>query len=1153
MNQLLTAFICLTLVTVNAFAQRGKDGSRTITGTEIVNEYTFLTADITAGDQNIQVNNSALNSNGRFASTLQAGDLIYIYQAQGATIDGSQNKSINWGTIVNYNNAGNNEYLEVASVAGNEISFTCGAQNSYDSAGNTVIVRVPRFADLFVPAGVTLTGSTWDGSIGGLLIVEVEGDVTVNGIVEMNEKGFRGTPSTNNPGTQAGARNEYATTMAQNAGLKGEGIAGYHTEYDLLNGRYGQGAAANAGGGGASVDAGGGGGANAGNVALYTGTGVPDISNNNYIAAWENEAVGFSTLQSSGGGRGGYCKSDRTADLFNDPLDDYGAWGSDGRRNDACGAGGRPLDYSTGKLFLGGGGGQGHGNDQDKSAGGSGGGLIFFTVYGIIDGNGSIAANGAFGEEGGMSTGFFGFNPDGAGGAGAGGTIVVDAQDISSLLSMNAKGGEGGAIVNATFNTALLTGPGGGGGGGYIRTSVPSTNIDVSGGSNGDMLSGLTLDRFEPNGATFGASGVSEVKSFTPIVLSAINDTICEGEDGLVSISVLNKPLGEQVNWYNAYESLSPVFVGDDYVISNLTSDTVIYAGICSGTYKIPVTIKVNNASPNGIVEDTVTVCTGNNVVLNGFGGNEYNWYASNDLVSSTQSAVSFSATVSQWVYASISINGDCPNIDSAFVQIASDFTIDLGQDVTICSGDSVVLDAGLGVNYSWAPNQNISSLNNQTATVSPFDTIKYYVTVDDGAGCAGTDSIIVNVLPAIQIQVPEFQELCKDQVAALTATSSGGSDSGVTYLWDEGVYVGPTQNLSWSQNGSMEVKVLDNTYGCSDSASFGIKVNSVEASFTYEDTCQLSTVLFTNTSIVTGDSSTLTWLANNSTPFDGEYLFPDTGLQRVSLIVTDELGCTDTAIKIISIAALPIATIVINPDTICAGDSLVYSNSRLSGEYIWEWDFTTSNSTTSNGTVGFEQSGVYPIEFVLTDVNGCSRSASDTVVVLANPIADFDLEEPVNIGDSIIGINLSLGGQQFEWRNGTAVISSDFNLGLVASEIGEFCYTLGVTEQVGCKDTIRNCITVGGLPLQLPTIFTPNNDGINDLYTIQNSNDKTVTIEVLNRWGLTVYKSDDYQNNWDGTDQDGNELAAGTYFIKVTDSNASSNSIVNGFLYLAR
>lgn len=82
-----------------------------------------------------------------------------------------------------------------------------------------------------------------------------------------------------------------------------------------------------------------------------------------------------------------------------------------------------------------------------------------------------------------------------------------------------------------------------------------------------------------------------------------------------------------------------------------------------------------------------------------------------------------------------------------------------------------------------------------------------------------------------------------------------------------------------------------------------------------------------------------------------------------------------------------------------------------------------------------------------------------------------------------------------------------------------------------------------------LPTGLSPNNDGFNDTYVIKGIDRcNKVTLTVYNRWGNVVWKKDQYDNSWDGTNEQGNELPQGTYFVLLTlhDSGASMSGFVD-------
>lgn len=308
--QLLYALLLSTAMFVlvqSGFAQAGKDGARSVTAANtVLNTYTRLSANANAGSTSLTVANSNMNG-GAFAGNLAAGDYVLIIQMQGATIDATNTAS--YGNITAYNSAGLYEFVCVAAVpTTTSITLTTPLLNSYAAAGHAQVVRVPRFTTLSVTGTGTITATTWNGNTGGVVAIETTGAMTLSstGAINVTGQGFRGGVLDNNSvAFGAAVTSTYRSTSSSDGAEKGEGIAGFQTEYDALNGRYGRGAAANAGGGGNGHNAGGGG-ANGNNSVTWTGTGNPSTSTSNWANAWNLEAADFATSTSSGGGRGGY-------------------------------------------------------------------------------------------------------------------------------------------------------------------------------------------------------------------------------------------------------------------------------------------------------------------------------------------------------------------------------------------------------------------------------------------------------------------------------------------------------------------------------------------------------------------------------------------------------------------------------------------------------------------------------------------------------------------------------------------------------------------------------------------------------------------------------------------------------------------------------
>ncbi|MBL0328733.1 MAG: gliding motility-associated C-terminal domain-containing protein [Bacteroidetes bacterium] len=623
-------FFIFCFTTSASIAQRGIDGNRIVSAAgTIVNEYTTLTADAAAGATTITVAASGLNANTRFGAgnNLAAGDLIMIIQMQGVSSSTSSSiefpagsgqfygfpNDLTWGQITSYNNCGNYEFCQVRSVpTATTITIDCGLKNPYTSAGRVQVIRVPRYNTLTINSGGVLTCPAWAaGGIytGGIVAVEVYGATVINagGSITSTGLGFRGGSRVGDNVTTLGG-GQVARNDATEGAEKGEGVFGYQADYNVIAGRFCRGAAGNAGGGGDAHNAGGGGGANAG-TGVWDGEGNPDVSGGaGWIAAWNRDiSVTFATHVSSGGGRGGYSFSSANRDATLEgpkPFQAAGSnlWGGDFRINNG-GWGGRPLDYSTGKIFLGGGGGAGDQENNCGGSGGNGGGMVYIMSYGTISGAGTITANGAAGSN--TTSSGVNFGIDAAGGGGGGGTIILNSIGTVSGITAAANGGVGGnQDVLPAVNEA--EGPGGGGGGGYIAISTGVITATVNGGANGTTDSNA-MTEFPPNGATRGGAGLTN-QPISADTINVANTTICSGNTATLTANLVGSIPGT-ITWYSAQVAGTVLGTGATFTTPTLSTTTTYYVGFCPGTYTIPVTVTVNTSPTTSAAGLDQTVC----------------------------------------------------------------------------------------------------------------------------------------------------------------------------------------------------------------------------------------------------------------------------------------------------------------------------------------------------------------------------------------------------------------------------------------------------------------------------------------------------------------------------------------------------------------
>ncbi|MGZ3885568.1 MAG: hypothetical protein ACXVPD_16175, partial [Bacteroidia bacterium] len=250
-------FACLFALSFSLFSQRGKDGVGNITvANTVVNIYTGLTADVTSGNTTISVASTA---------GYAVGDLVYIIQMQGArpnagrdTIFPDFNSAVptntTYGAVTSYSNAGNQEFAQINSVPnGTSLVLDCGLKNDYHMFGKVQVIRVPRYTTLSVSGAGYITSPLWNGTTGGVAVVEVLNNATLSATpsFSVSGQGFRGgTVYTNAVIPFVGGGNKFGHVSYTEGGMKGESIAGDTTRYKIFSSVYCRGAMTNGGGGG---------------------------------------------------------------------------------------------------------------------------------------------------------------------------------------------------------------------------------------------------------------------------------------------------------------------------------------------------------------------------------------------------------------------------------------------------------------------------------------------------------------------------------------------------------------------------------------------------------------------------------------------------------------------------------------------------------------------------------------------------------------------------------------------------------------------------------------------------------------------------------------------------------------------------------------
>ncbi|HEX5001979.1 MAG TPA: gliding motility-associated C-terminal domain-containing protein [Bacteroidia bacterium] len=506
-----------------------------------------------------------------------------------------------------------------------------------------------------------------------------------------------------------------------------------------------------------------------------------------------------------------------------------------------------------------------------------------------------------------------------------------------------------------------------------------------------------------------------------------------------------------------------------------------------------------------------------------GLSGATYSWtFNGTPLPDNTQT---IQAPVSGIYTVTVQATPSCSGTDTVIVTVNPSPVVNLGSDLNICSTDPIPpLNSGIvgAQSYTWSLNGVV--IPGATGQFyQPSGAGSYSCTVSTGGSCVGTDTVQLQILNQLVIDLGVDQTICSnDPFPVLDA----GVPNGV-YTWtlNGAAFGGNTQSVQTNAPGTYAVQVTTIS-GCTAADNFNLTVVAAPAvTLTNEDVCPGTA--FSVLDAGAGFSS-YAW-SNGATT---QTITP-TAPGSYTVTVTNTGGtvnCSASASALLN--QYPAVTVNIgNDQTICAdGTPVAFDAGNPGATYQW------SNGATTQ-TVVPDLPGTYAV--TVTDGNGCTGSSQATLTVNPLPVVNLgvDFTFCTDIGDTAIDAGNS--GSSFVWTyNGQPAGN---NQSVTVSNGAYGTYMVEVTDVNGCRSTDEITVTEV-CDVTIPTVFTPDNDGINDLFEIlniqSNPNSKLV---VYNRWGNEVYSSDHYENDanwWTGKDS-----PEGTYFYVLVLQNGKNYS----------
>lgn len=244
----------------------------------------------------------------------------------------------------------------------------------------------------------------------------------------------------------------------------------------------------------------------------------------------------------------------------------------------------------------------------------------------------------------------------------------------------------------------------------------------------------------------------------------------------------------------------------------------------------------------------------------------------------------------------------------------------------------------------------------------------------------------------------------------------------------------------------------------------------------------------------------TITWNygdGQTDNVWDTTHVYSDTGTYVVTLTITDCSGNVTTVQHPVTIG--PGVTVDLGNDTLlCMNQPLLLDAGNPGSTYQW-------SDGSSSQTINASQSGNY---WVTVSQNGCHNS--DTIAL--NFLGLLNMASIVDACDGSAA-TLDAGtvnGATYLWNTG------DTTHAITVGDPGPYWVTVSAP---GCtsSDTVNVEGGIGAGAMYIPNAFTPNDNGLNDVFTGVGADVTSFHLEIWNRWGQQIYVTDDINHGWDG------------------------------------
>jgi gliding motility-associated-like protein len=607
------------------------------------------------------------------------------------------------------------------------------------------------------------------------------------------------------------------------------------------------------------------------------------------------------------------------------------------------------------------------------------------------------------------------------------------------------------------------------------------------------------------------------------------------------------------------------------------TNTTPIIGNLQPGNYTVAITDQGQCGTPQlftytivasptdpvlVLTPSSSSICVGESTTIVASGSSNYIWNADPSLNTTIGSTVIATPTITTTYIGNASING-CTQTSSITIVVNSFPVASVNSNSPLCEGSALNLTATTvaGANYLWSGPNVFSSLN-QNPSITPVTPLSggTYTCIVALGNCISTFTTDVIVDAAIPSLIDPAGPFCiSDALFDLNSPNEPGiwSGNGITNV-NTGAF------LPSAAGAIISAITFDSDAYCTAPSTINVQVSSaLDATITPVNALCINGSPIQLQTLTAGG----TW-SGNAVNSSGSVNPTALGTGSFQAIYTLAGSCGDTDQITVQVVPLPQFNFSSSVTSGCAPLNVQFNSTSASTltNCTWTIDGVNVGSGCGSFNYNFLSAGCFTVGLQSADANGCVNSVSITDLVCVDlfPEAAFQWT-PItpSLNSPLVEFtNLSLGNTTNLWNiNGVESTNEDVQYSVLDATGSTFEACLEVSNQYGCADSICYTIFVNREEMVfVPNSFSPNNDGLNDVFfpvlSGFNLNEIQYEFGIYNRYGERIFYSEDPNQAWIGNVY-GNEFYAQidgyTWSLQITTSSFSEPIELTGSVVIIR